>query len=191
MTDAILDSFILNGMNHARGMVMKTLLLAAALLSPSGLVHAGTPPPATLCADPAYHGWDFWLGRWQVTDPQGVLQGTNEITRGPGGCGLLEHWRSQQGGEGLSVNGYDPFTGEWTQTWLSGSESISLKGKIDKDGALRTSGTITSFGARESQPFRGNWIPLPDGSVRQEFFIQNPKTKEWSSWFVGHYSKAP
>lgn len=166
---------------------MKKLLIAAALLSVAGLAHAGTPPT---CTGPEHHRLDFWAGKWQVFDNKGVLHGINEITRGPGGCGLVEHWQGlKEGNVGTSLNGYDPVTEEWTQYWVSPTETATMKGKFDKDGALRMTGTITYYSAHEVHGFRNDLIPNPDGTLRNNAFEQDPKTGQWSEWFTGYYKK--
>lgn len=158
--------------------------LAAALLLSGGIAQAGSP-----CGDPGQHSGDFRLGRWRVSDAKGVFHGIDEVTRGPDGCGLVEHWHGQEGIEGTSISFYHPATGEWTQNWMSPTEAISLTGRLDRNGALRASGTITHYNAKDPHPFRGNWVPQDDGSMVQEFFEQDPETKQWSPWFVATYKK--
>ena len=160
------------------------VLLALILLAASNGALADSP-----CAESGQHDWDFWLGRWRVSDAKGVVHGIDEVTRGPSGCGLVEHWHGQKGIEGTSINYFAPATGEWTQYWMSPTETIVLKGKLDSHGAMRTAGTITHSDAKESHPFRGNWVPQSDGSMIQEFFEQDPATGRWEEWFVGTYQK--
>ena len=144
------------------------------------------PKPAS-CSAPEFHQWDFWLGAWRVTDPAGKFQGTNEITAGPGGCGLVEHWTGSGGSQGQSFSGYDNTRKSWTQLWISPAEVIRLEGKRDSHGALRTEGTISYNGSGVEHPFRGYWTPQSNGAVKQQFFEYNPKTKSWAEWFTGIY----
>jgi len=133
-----------------------------------------------------HHQWDFWLGKWRVTDPAGTFQGTNVITRGPSGCGLVEHWKDANGTEGMSLNGYDAVRRTWTQFWVSPGAVIRLEGRIE-DGVMHMEGSI-SYNRKDVQhPFRGVWTPLPDGSVKQEFFERDGAT--WSTWFTGIYRR--
>ena len=152
-------------------------------------VAALAAPPNKPCAAPEFHRWDFWLGSWRVTDPKGVFQGTNAINVAPSGCGLIEHWHGASGSDGMSFNGYDAARGTWTQLWLSPGTVIRLEGRFDDQGALRMSGTITYNQKREEHAFRGNWVPLPDGAVRQEFFERTSKTTAWTEWFTGIYRR--
>ena len=164
--------------------------LAALILAASAPAHAEAPAPAA-CAAPEFHQWDFWLGSWRVTDPDGVFQGTNEITRPPSGCGLLERWTSANGAPGASFNAYDPVRKTWTQLWAGAGSVIRLEGKLDSKGAMRMQGTIAYYVGGPERAFRGVWTPLPDGSVRQAFFERDPKTRAWSNWFTGLYRRAP
>ena len=53
------------------------------------------------------HDFDFWIGEWDVFDPQGAQVGTNDITDMYGNGMLHEHWHGRGGVEGRSVNAYD------------------------------------------------------------------------------------
>jgi hypothetical protein len=35
-----------------------------------------------------------------------------------GGCALLENWTSARGGQGKSLNAYNPAIGQWQQYWI-------------------------------------------------------------------------
>ena len=56
----------------------------------SGLL---SPPPA--CSSPEYRQFDFWLGEWDVSTPQGAPAGTNRVERILEGCALQEHWEAE------------------------------------------------------------------------------------------------
>jgi hypothetical protein len=158
-------------------------------LSANPAPHVNMKP--SLCSSPEFHQWDFWLGAWRVTDQKGVFQGTNEITRAPSGCGLLENWRGAGGGQGMSFNGYDTVRKTWTQLWISPSSFIRLEGRLDEHGVMRMAGTISYSDKELERPFRGNWSLQRDGTVKQEFFEFDPETKVWSEWFTGIYRRAP
>ena len=48
---------------------------------------AQSPP----CVEPEYRQFDFWLGNWQVTQPDGSVAGTNAIQASYNGCVHTEH----------------------------------------------------------------------------------------------------
>lgn len=58
------------------------------------------------CNSPAQRQFDFWLGDWEVRDPDGQLVGRNRIRRVVGGCGLREEWRGKSGLVGTSLNAW-------------------------------------------------------------------------------------
>src|SRR6185503_6895953 len=64
------------------------------------------PPPAP-CTAPENRQFDFWVGEWQVTKPDGKAAGTNSITREYGGCVIHEHYATPKGYSGEGLNAYD------------------------------------------------------------------------------------
>lgn len=140
------------------------------------------------CTTDLYRAFDFWLGTWQVTDANGVVQGTNRITAEEGGCLVLERWTSNTGGTGQSYNYVDPETGNWRQVWVSAFGNIDYKGGLTDSGSMRLEGEIT-YRNGSSFPFTGEWTPQEDGTVRQYFEQYNSETDAWDPWFLGIYSK--
>src|SRR3954470_19569839 len=87
--------------------------IRASAISPAPSSTASpTPPP---CAAPEFRQFDFWLGRWKVTNPKGVQVGTSEISRVSEGCAVREQWTSARGQGGISLNYYDSSGHEWHQ----------------------------------------------------------------------------
>ena len=172
-----------------------TLSVLVTIGALGGAVHAdgalsAEKPDQTPCSAPEFRQWDFWLGTWRVTDPKGIFQGSNVISRAPSGCGLIENWHSAGGGRGISLNGYDSVRKTWTQLWISPDSVIRLEGKLNERGALPMEGTISYNDKPIEHPFRGTWTPLSDGSVKQEFYEFDPATGKWEEWFIGIYRRA-
>jgi hypothetical protein len=140
--------------------------------------------------EPEYRQFDFWVGEWKVTTPDGRVAGSNSIRKAADGCLLLESWTSAGGGTGNSINFYDPATKKWVQTWVdSGGGVISAAGGLE-DGAMRLLGThILKSGER--RPFRMTFSPLPTGHVRQFLEESTDEGKSWSVWFDGDYAPDP
>jgi hypothetical protein len=67
--------------------------IAGLLLVPSG--HAA-PPPAP-CSSPEHRQFDFWIGDWRVSKPDGTFVGMNRITREYGNCVVHEHYATGKG----------------------------------------------------------------------------------------------
>ena len=145
-----------------------------------------TPPPP--CQEDVYRDFDFWLGTWDVTTPDGQAAGTNVISVKENGCLLLEEWTSVSGGTGQSYNYYDPGTKKWRQVWVSGFANIDYEGGLDEEGAMVLVGEISNRNGTTA-PFRGTWTLQDDGSVEQHFEQYNPETEEWADWFIGIYRK--
>lgn len=144
-------------------------------------------PSCTTDAAP-YRDFDFWIGDWDVFDPDtGRKIGENRITRREQGCLIVEHWESVGGGTGMSMNFYDPLQGAWRQVWQSSAGFIDYSGGLDDEGRMVLEGTIHYNAAGNAQPFRGRWTPRDNGTVLQEFWQQSPESGDWSVWFVGEY----
>jgi len=82
--------------------------------------------------DPS-HAFDFWLGEWEVHDPDGRHVGRNSITAPFDTGALAEHWRGDGGVVGHSLNAWDPERGCWHQTWLDSTGGILLLWETSKD----------------------------------------------------------
>lgn len=65
-----------------------------------------------------YHQLDFWIGEWQVENPQGQLVGFNTIEKELNGCLVMENWKSNGPSLGKSMNYYDQSTKKWHQKWI-------------------------------------------------------------------------
>lgn len=156
-----------------------------ALFLPAAL-GAQTAPPA--CAAAEHRQFDFWVGRWTVTDSAGQTVGENEITRIAGGCGVQESWRGTNGTVGTSLNAYDAVARRWMQVWV-GSRGVILHLSGGLEG-----GSMVMTGERDSP--RGHlhdrvaWTPLPDGTVRQRWETSADGGRTWTVAFLGTYRRA-
>ena len=89
--------------------------------------------------EPKARDFDFWIGRWEVREPDGTLVGTNTIEKRDGGCSIEEHCEGAGGSSGTSLSFFLPSRGEWRQVWTgSGGTLFDLTGKarrrLDADG---------------------------------------------------------
>jgi len=159
-------------------------LLFAALLGAVPAL-AQTPPP------PVNHDFDFWLGNWAVTTPDGKPAGTNRIESIAGGYALLENWTGDPaagGGTGKSLNAFNPAKKQWQQFWVgSGSGVLELAGGLDAQGRMVLSGERTTHSGRVID--RITWTPNADESVRQLWDESSDGGKTWQVVFDGHYVK--
>ncbi len=137
--------------------------------------------------DEANRRFDFWVGDWDVTTPQGQAAGSNSIQKLLDGCLLLENWTSASGGSGKSLNYLDPGTRTWRQVWVdSGGDVITYAGEF-RGGAMRFQGEHLDRNGRKVLS-RMSFTPLPDGHVRQFIEESEDGGKTWSVWFDGNYA---
>ncbi len=142
---------------------------------------------AAPCDSDAHRAFDFWLGDWRVTTPEGKFAGTNHIISQYGGCVLHEHYITGRGYSGESLNTYDAGRGVWHQTWVDNSGTLLLLEGGMKNGSMVMEGETTGEKGKKTR-HRISWTPNDDGSVRQHWEIVNDKG-EWETAFDGRYTK--
>jgi hypothetical protein len=143
-------------------------------------------PPAPCEREAAYAQFDFWVGEWDVYDPEGKHVGRNRIEKQHRSCLLLENWTGDSGGKGTSINFYHPGDGEWHQIWVDGQGRIIEAAAKFTDGAMRFEGEMTrSNGTRLD--YRMTFTPDEEGRVRQLIELLSPEGEGWQLWFDGTY----
>jgi len=141
------------------------------------------------CCTEKHTEFDFWIGEWTVTNPDGTAAGTNSIDKIQDNCILRENWTSAKGKfTGTSNNFYNFKAKQWEQIWIDNQGSnLHLKGnKNGNQMILRTDESINKNG----QPFyhRVTWTHNEDGSVRQ-YWETITNSKNISVVFDGLYKK--
>jgi hypothetical protein len=146
------------------------------------------PGASNACGTAEHQQFDFWLGRWEVTDPKGKRLGTNVITRSETGCWIVEQWRSAGGFSGTSVNAWDAPYQRWRQFWV-GSDGIVLRleGGL-RAGTMVMEGTLPTPGGG-SQRQRIRWTPNADGTVSQHWETSDDDGNTWATAFLGIYRR--
>jgi hypothetical protein len=162
--------------------VLPALLLLALTAAPAGAA------PAASCADAAKsHQFDFWIGEWDVIAGGGNA-GINKIEPILGGCVLQENWRGAQGGEGTSLNFYNPDTGKWHQKWVwKGGKTLELEGGLE-NGKMVMAGQQQGADGKTTRN-RITWTPNADGTVRQLWESSADDGKSWQVQFDGLYKR--
>lgn len=134
---------------------------------------------------------DFWVGEWEVHDPDGNTVGSNVIEKILGGCAILEHWTAAGGGQGKSLFYVDRVAGEWRQVWVT-EDATRPGGMKEKRVVEALPGGGLRFQGEISLPDGGvlhdrtTLTPLEDGRVRQH--IQQSRDGEtWPPGWVGIY----
>ena len=137
---------------------------------------------ATPCADPRHRDFDFWLGTWEVRDPDGNLVGHNRVTRLFDECGLREEWTGAGGLRGTSLNVFAAKRGRWHQTWVDSSGALLLL-----DGGLRNGARVLEATGGPLR-HRISWSRIhgdPD-RVRQHWET-SADGRTWETAFDGRY----
>ena len=131
------------------------------------------------------HEFDFWIGEWDVFGPEGKHLGVNSVRPLFGTGTLAEHWRSDSGIEGHSLNCFDQERHCWHQTWVdSGGDVLLLDGGLDDTGSMVMQGV--SGGERQ----RITWSRDGD-EVRQVWETSADDGATWTLAFDGRYTPSP
>lgn len=170
---------------------MKALALAAACCL-GAAVHAETPAlskqPA--CAAAEFHQFDFWIGDWNVTTPQGKPAGRNRIEAVVDGCAISEHWSGAGGTDGKSYSAWDARNRRWNQYWVASDGGVLYLSGAFADGRMVLGGEQVDPANGSTSPQRVTWTPNADGSVRQLWESSSDGGKTWTTVFDGLYRRA-
>jgi hypothetical protein len=158
--------------------------------SPYALRAQASPPPAGACAAPEFRQFDFWLGAWTVTTPDGRRAGTNTIRLILNDCVLHEQWEGADGSRGQSFNIYDAASRRWRQSWVADrGTALWLEGGL-RDGRMVLTGRRPARGdSTVTLVDRITWSPLPGGDVRQLWETSRDGGATWTVAFDGRYAR--
>ena len=150
----------------------KRLLLFVFLLVGYGL-SAQTDTCA--CCTENHKAFDFWIGKWTVTNPDGSAAGKNTINKIQNGCALQENWTSAKGGyTGVSHNFYNATKKRWEQVWIdNGGAQLKLYGNKKRVKSLKIIKSKNNLNLLE---FDVQWI-TSKGPTNDEFRILIPNDK--------------
>lgn len=176
---------------------MKAVALISVALTSVSPLGAASPTPTitpessrpTSCLAAEFRQFDFWLGRWKVTNLQGKEVGTSEISRVSQGCAIREEWKANSGLSGASINYYDTADHQWHQDWVGGDGTIlHLHGGL-KDSAMVLVGNTKSVNGTVVN--RITWTLVPGGKIKQAWATSIDNNDSWHIAFVGIYEKQP
>lgn len=164
----------------AQGRGMRILIVISLLAAcATAMAQAGSRP----CSAPEHRQFDFWVGEWRVTTPDGKHAGDNRIESILDGCALHESWRGASGGAGFSYNAYDVSRKLWHQTWVDRHGNLLLL-----EGGLRD-GKMVLSGLQGKTLNRITWTPGADGTIRQVWETSADQGKTWQTAFDGAYTR--
>ena len=149
-------------------------------------VLAKAEKAAQVCMNtPEYRGFDFWLGDWNVLNPQGQQVGTNKVVLLADGCIVEENWENTGGGVGKSFNFYNPTTRKWHQSYMDNAGNNWMMDGELKDGVLRYEGAI--FSPTGKVLVHMTFYKLSADKVRQTAETSSDDGKTWTPVWDGMY----
>jgi len=164
------------------------VLALVGLLLATGLQAQQAASPAP-CSAAENEQFDFWVGEWVVTGPDGTGTGSSKVEKILQGCVLQENWSGAAGTNGKSFNMFDRASGHWRQTWVdNGGSRLDLEGGWS-DGRMVLSG-------KKKRPDGSvilheiSWTPKDDGTVVQHWRASKNRGREWNDLFIGVYHPA-
>lgn len=145
---------------------------------------APATPPASPCAAPEYHQFDFWVGRWDVYPTGKDKLVAHSLIEPVYGCGIRENWMPLSNQPGGSLSIYVPAEKHWEQFWIdsSGSRAFFTGGWDGKAMVItgKWGGPLVRMSYSENE----------DGSVRQRGEQSTDEGKTWSPQFDFTYRPA-
>lgn len=177
-------------MTRSAPLVLAFAALALPLSTRADTAAPSAAPKPADCSATEYRQFDFWMGSWEVREPDGSLAGTNTLEPILDRCAFVEHWTGAQGGRGTSLNFYDAATKRWSQTWIDNhGRPLRLEGAF-RDGKMILEGAQRDADGHAVRN-RLTWTPLPNHHVRQLWESSKDDGATWSVEFDGDYAPKP
>jgi len=139
---------------------------------------------------PERHRFDFWIGEWDVTTSpkkEGSKGGSSVIQSVSGGCALLENWTSIKGGQGKSLNAYNPLVHEWQQYWIGQDGNVTEFRTSHFDGTSLS--FLTENGPGPNLIGRLTFTPIDSNLVRQHYESSGDSGKTWTTVYDLYYHR--
>ncbi len=132
--------------------------------------------------------FDFWVGEWNVFNPQKQKAGDSRIEKILNGAVILENWTGINGYTGKSFNYYDMDKKKWIQFWVDqNSASTYYEGNYDS-----TKNAIVYYShdhVKDISPFirRLTFYNLGPNEVRQFSQRSTDKGETWTTEYDFSY----
>ena len=135
------------------------------------------------------HLFDFWIGEWNVTTPQGQPAGTSSVQQILSQCVLFENWTDRQGGQGKSFNAYNVDYNMWQQFWTDQYGRVTEYRESE-----RTPEKGLRFFAHQGAPqhqmlIRMTFMPIDAKTVHQFGETSTDSGKTWTTSFDLYYHR--
>jgi hypothetical protein len=163
-------------------------LVAAARVAASQTSAPSGPAPNPCTSNADRHRFDFWVGEWQVTTPDGNVVGSSSVQSMAGGCGLLENWTASNGTTGQSLNAFNPVAKQWQQYWVGQGGAVTEYRESEwHDGSLSL---VARRPAAPGQPLqRLTFTPVNDSTVRQHGELSKDGGSTWTTAYDLYYHR--
>ncbi|UCD24243.1 MAG: hypothetical protein JSW51_14670 [Gemmatimonadota bacterium] len=163
------------------------ILLTAAGIATVAQAQADSTDQPKPCSAPEYRQFDFWIGEWDVTNPQGQPAGNSVITKTLDGCVIHEAWQSASSPfAGYSHNIYDAGRKVWHQSWVDNTGLLlQLDGEYEGGKMILVGERPAAEGG--SVLNRISWEKISDDEVRQLWESSSDGGKTWQVLFDGKY----
>jgi tetratricopeptide (TPR) repeat protein len=138
---------------------------------------------------PESHLFDFWIGEWDVTTPQGQPAGKSSVQQILSQCVIFENWTDRQGGLGKSFNAYNADHDMWQQFWTDqyGRVTEYRESERTPEKGLRF---LAHQGAPQHQTLiRMTFTPIDAKTVRQFGETSTDGGKTWTTSFDLYYRR--
>jgi hypothetical protein len=155
-------------------------------------VSSGSAQQPWSCAEPAFRGFDFWIGTWEMRDRRsGTPLGTASVRPVHGGCAIREDWQARSGGSGANIVTYHPPINGWRMVSVT-----SNGGFLVSQGTLTNSRlsflTDTHIPNGKPQRRRITWATTDDPNrVLQTWEVTEDDGKSWFTEFDGLCIRTP
>jgi hypothetical protein len=144
---------------------------------------------AAACQSAAYHQFDFFVGRWDVTNPAGEKIGTDEVSKAYGACVLVEKWHDgDDSGGGIGLTGYSIGHHSWHQDFMDDTGFVlTIDGGMVGSKMIMTGADYLKTGVRRLH--RVVWTTRADGSVEEVWKTSVDGGATWQPHFDGIFRK--
>jgi hypothetical protein len=148
-------------------------------------------PAPKPCADAAErHRFDFWIGEWDVTTKGGTHVGSSVVQSVSGGCALLENWTSARGGQGKSLNSYNPAVGQWQQYWIGQDGNPTEYRESTWEGSsIVLRAHAPASGKTPATEQRLTFSPVDSATVRQHGETSADGGATWTTTYDFYYHR--